>query len=202
MFKIGSIITGGNIEDVANELSLHLSGSFAHSNQATAIRASSDQPLNSHPLDLNKHGQIEANINLTFNRPEERGNRNLFIHYAVLETNINSSSSIYTYIATNKLRYDGKIKQHEHSSTVVSSYRAFRWSAIERPTSRSSMPGQLNLFSPPRSPPLNALANDPLIPDQPQSHIKAPDILPPVINPIAPHLQIYPPAFFLQHHHH
>ena len=62
--------------DVANESSLHLSGSIAQSNQATAIRASSAQPLNLHPLDLNTHGQVEANINLVVNRPKETSNRN------------------------------------------------------------------------------------------------------------------------------
>ena len=39
---------------------------------------------------------------------------------------------------------------------------------------RSSMPGQLNLFSPPRSPPLNTLVNAPLALNPQQAHINVP----------------------------
>ena len=68
---------------------LQLSGSIAQPNKAYAIRASSAQPLNSLPLDLNTYSQVEANISLTANRPEETTNKNLVIHKAPLETNIN-----------------------------------------------------------------------------------------------------------------
>ena len=78
----------GNIADVANELHLHHSESISQSNQATAIRASSAQPLNSHRFDLNANGQIEANINITVNMPEDTGNRNFVIDNAALETYI------------------------------------------------------------------------------------------------------------------
>ena len=44
---------------------------------------------------------------------------------------------------------------------------------------RSSMPGQLNLVSPPHSPPLNALANAPLAPNPPQAQINVPAPHPP-----------------------
>ena len=53
----------GNMADVANEPSLHFSGSIALSNHAIVPRPSSTQPRNSH-TNLNTHGQVEANINL------------------------------------------------------------------------------------------------------------------------------------------
>ena len=44
---------------------------------------------------------------------------------------------------------------------------------------RSSMPGQLNLVSPPHSPASNALTNAPLAPNPPQTHINVPSLPPP-----------------------
>ena len=60
----------GNMADVPNEPSLHFSGSITQSNQAILQRPSSTQPLNSHS-NLNTHGQVEANINLTVHEPHE-----------------------------------------------------------------------------------------------------------------------------------
>ena len=60
---------------------------------------------------------------------------------------------------------------------------------------RSSMQGQLNLVSPPRSPPLNALANAPLAPHPPQAHINVPAFPSPVLNHVPPHFPLIPPAF-------
>ena len=62
---------------------------------------------------------------------------------------------------------------------------------------RSSMPEQLNLVSPPRSPPLNALANGPLAPNPPQAHINVPALSSPVLNPVPPHFPFIPTAFCL-----
>ena len=59
----------------------------------------------------------------------------------------------------------------------------------------SKMPIQLNLVSPPRLTPLNAIANDPLILKQPHSHINAPNVSPQVLNSIAPQFQLILPAF-------
>ena len=63
----------GNMADVANEPSLHFSGSIAQSNQAIVQRPSSAQLPNSH-FNLNTHGQVEANINLPVHEPSSRTN--------------------------------------------------------------------------------------------------------------------------------
>ena len=60
----------GNMADVANEPSLHFSGSIAQSNQAIVQRPSSAQIPNS-PFNLNTHGQVEANIKLPVHEPHE-----------------------------------------------------------------------------------------------------------------------------------
>ena len=64
----------GNMASVANEPSLHFSGSFAQSNQAIVQHPSSTQPLNSHS-NLNTLGQFEANINLHVHEPHEPRSR-------------------------------------------------------------------------------------------------------------------------------
>ena len=64
----------GNMADVANEPSLHFSGSIAQSNQAIVQRPSSTQLPNSHS-NFNTHGQVEANINLTVHEPQEPSSR-------------------------------------------------------------------------------------------------------------------------------
>ena len=79
----------GNIAEVAKKPSVHLSASIAQANQVTAIRASSAQTLNSHSSDLKTHKKDEANIKLTFKRPEENGTRNLVFTNASHATNIN-----------------------------------------------------------------------------------------------------------------
>ena len=65
----------GNMADVANEPSLHFSGSIAQPNQAIVQRPSSAQLPNSHFI-LNTHGQVEANINLPVHEPQEPSSRN------------------------------------------------------------------------------------------------------------------------------
>ena len=57
------------------------------------------------------------------------------------------------------------------------------------------MPGQLILFSPPCSPPLNILANDPLPHNPQQAHINVPAPPSPVLNPAPTHFLLIPPAF-------
>ena len=64
----------GNMADVANEPSLLFFGSITQSNQAIVSRPSSTHPPNSHS-NLNTHGQVEANINLPVNEPQEPNNR-------------------------------------------------------------------------------------------------------------------------------
>ena len=64
----------GNMADVANEPSLHFSGSIAQSNQPIVQRPSSGQLPNSH-FNLNTHGQVEANINLPVRELREPSSR-------------------------------------------------------------------------------------------------------------------------------
>ena len=64
----------GNMADVANEPSLHFSGSIAPSNQAIVQRPSTQLP-NSHS-NLNTHGQVEANSNIPVHEPQEISSRN------------------------------------------------------------------------------------------------------------------------------
>ena len=61
----------GNMTNVANEPSLHFSGSIAQSNQAIV----STHFPNSHS-NLNTHGQVEANISLPVREPQEPSSRN------------------------------------------------------------------------------------------------------------------------------
>ena len=58
-----------------------------------------------------------------------------------------------------------------------------------------SMPGQLNLVSPPRSPPLNPLVNAALALNPQEAHINVPAPPSPVLNPEPPHFPLIPPAF-------
>ena len=60
---------------------------------------------------------------------------------------------------------------------------------------RSSMLGQLNLVSSPRSPPLNTLINAPLALNPQQAHINVTAPPSPVLNPAPPHFPLIPPAF-------
>ena len=62
--------TARNVADVANQPSLHFSGSIALSNQVIVSRPSSTQPLNSH-FDLKTHSQVEANTNLSVHEPQQ-----------------------------------------------------------------------------------------------------------------------------------
>ena len=65
-----------NMADVANEPSLHFSGSVAQSKQAIVSCPSSTQLPNSHS-NLNKLGQVEANINLPVHEPYKPSRNNV-----------------------------------------------------------------------------------------------------------------------------
>ena len=121
----------GNMADVANELSLHFSGSIAQSNQAIVQRPSSAHLPNSH-FNLNTHGQVEANINLPAHDPSSRTNVTNEAHNARTAT-----ASIYASI-TSKLWYAYSTKRPKHSPTTVSSNNALRWFTV-----RSSIPSQV-----------------------------------------------------------
>ena len=65
----------GNMANVANEPSLHFSGSIAQFNQAIFQQPFSTQLPNSHS-NFKTHGQVEANINLPVHEPQEPISRN------------------------------------------------------------------------------------------------------------------------------
>ena len=77
----------GNMADVANEPSLHFSGSIAQSNQAIVQRPSSTQLPNSH-FNLNTYGQVEANINHPVHEPQEPSSRTNVTNAAHVANNI------------------------------------------------------------------------------------------------------------------
>ena len=118
----------GNIADVANELHLRHSESISQSNQATAIRASSAQPLNSHRFDLNANGQVEAIISLIVNMPEDTGNRNFVIDNAALETYIIQEEQQPQIHLHHRQNFDMRAQLNPPNS--VCGYHAFRWSAV------------------------------------------------------------------------
>ena len=128
----------GNMADVADEPSLHFSGSSAQSNQAIVQRPSSTQLPNSYS-NFNTHGQVEANINLPVHEPQEPSSRNNVTneahnkqHHARAAT-----TSIYASI-TNKLWYANSTKRPKYSPTTVSSNNALRCFTV-----RSSIPAQI-----------------------------------------------------------
>ena len=177
--------------DVANEPSMHLSGSIAQSNQTNAIRATSAQLLNSHPLDLNTH-EVEANIDLTDNRLETG---NIVNKSAPLETHSRTATpSIYTSIITNRLWYASTIPNTARQLSLPTMHFD-GLQLVDQLADRSSMRGQLKLLSRSRSPPLNALANVPLALKQPQAQLSARSAPSPVLNSIATQLALIPPAF-------
>ena len=77
----------GNMADVANEPSVHFSGSIAQSNPAIVQRPSSAQLPNSH-FNLNTHGQVETNINLPVHEPQEPSSRTNVTNDAHVANNI------------------------------------------------------------------------------------------------------------------
>ena len=72
--------------DVANEPSLHLSGSIDQPNQAIVPRPSSTQPLNSHSN--HTYVQVEANINPPLHEPQEARSKTNVTNNAHIANNI------------------------------------------------------------------------------------------------------------------
>ena len=87
----------GNKADVANEPSLHFSGSIAQSNQAIVSRPFSTHFPNSHS-NLNTQGQVEANINLPIHEPQEPSSRNIVTNNAHNANNIMQEQKQPQYI--------------------------------------------------------------------------------------------------------
>ena len=167
----------GNMADVANEPSLHFSCSIAQCNQAIVSRASSTQLPNSH-FNLNTHGQVEANINLPAHKPQDPSIRTKISNDSHLANNIMQEQRQPQYkppsppinfgmptqlIAPNTARQLSQATVHFGGLQLDNQFPR-----------RSSMPGQLNLVSPRRSPPLNTLINAPLAVNPQQAHINVP----------------------------
>ena len=163
--------------DVANESSLHFPGSIAQSNQAIVSRPSSTHLPNS-GSNLNTHVQVEANIILHVNEPQEPSSRNNVTNDAHNANNIMQEQQQPEYTPPSPPINFGMPTQLNAPNTARQlSQATMHFDCLQlyhQFPRRSSMPRQLNLVSPPRSPPLNALANAPLAPNPPQAHIKVP----------------------------
>ena len=185
----------GNMADVANEPSLHFSGSIAQSNQAIVQRPSSAQLRNSH-FNLNTHGQVEANINLPVHEPSSRTNVTNDAHVA---NNIMQEQRQPQYTPPSPPINFGMPTQLNAPNTARQlSQATMHFDGLQLDHQfprRSSMPGQLNLVSPSRSLPLNTLVNAPLALNPQQAHINVPAPPSPVLHPAPPHFPLIPPAF-------
>ena len=188
----------GNMADVANEPSLHFSGSIAQPNQAIVQRPSSAQLPNSH-FNLNTHGQVEANINLPVHEPQEPSSRTNVTNDAHVANNIMQEQQQPQYTPPSPPVNFGMPTQLNAPNTARQPSQAtMHFDGLQLDHEfprRSSMPGQLNLVSPPRSPPLNTLVNAPLALNPQQAHMNLPASPSPVLNPTPPHLPLIPPAF-------
>ena len=167
----------GNVADVANEPSLHFSGSIAQSNQAIVQRLSSTQLPNSH-FNLNTHGQVEANINLSVHEPQEPTSRTNVTNDAHNANNIMQEQQQPQYTCPSPPVNFGMPTQLNAPNTAPQlSQATMHFDGLQLDHQfprRSSMPGQLNLVSPPRSPLLNTLVNAPLALNPQQAHINVP----------------------------
>ena len=184
----------GNVADVANEPSLHFSGSIAQSNQAIVQRPSSAQLPNSH-FNLNTHGQVEANINLPVHEPSSRTNETNEAHNA---NNIMQEQQQPQYTPPSPVNFGMPTQLNAPNTARQLSQATMHFDGLQLDHQfprRWSMPGQLNLVSPPRSPPLNTLVNAPLALNPQQAHKNVPAPPSPVLNPAPPHFPLIPPAF-------
>ena len=172
----------GNMADVANEPSLHFSGSIVQSNQAIVQRSSSTQLTNSHS-NFNTHGQVEAKINLSVHEPQEASSRTNVTNDAHVANNIMQEQQQPQYTPPSPPVNFGMQTQLNAPNTARQlSQATMHFDSLQldhKFPRRSSMPGQLNLVSPPRLPPLNTLANAPLALNPQQAHINVPAPHPP-----------------------
>ena len=184
----------GNTADVANEPSLHFSGSIAQSNQAI-VRPSSAQLPNSH-FNLNTQGQVEANINLPVHEPSNGTNVTNDAHVA---NNIMQEQRQPQYTPPSPpINFGMPTHLNAPNTAQQLSQATMHFDGLQLDHQfprRSSMPGQLNLVSPSRSLPLNTLVNAPLALNPQQAHINVPAPPSPVLNPAPPHFPLIPPAF-------
>ena len=188
----------GNMADVANESILHFSGSIAQSNQAIVQRSFSTQLPNSHS-NFNTNGQVEANINLPVHEPQEPSSRNNVTNEAHNANKIMQEQQQPQYTPPSPPINFGMPTQLNAPNTARQlSQATMHFDGLQLDHQfprRSSMPEQLNLVSPPLSPPLNTLFNAPLALNPQQAHIIVPAPPSPVLNPAPPHFPLIPPAF-------
>ena len=187
----------GNMADVANEPSLHFSGSIAQSNQAIVQRPSSAQLPNSH-FNLNTHGQVEANNNLPVHEPSTRTNVTNDAHVA---NNIMQEQRQHQFTPPSPPTDFGMPTQLNAPNTARQLSQAkMHFDGLELDHQfphRSSMPGQLILVSPSRSLHLNTFVNAPQALYPQQAHINVPAPPSPVLNPAPPQFPLIPLAFRL-----
>ena len=149
----------GSMADVANEPSLHFSGSIAQSNQAIVQRQ-------------------EANINLAVHEPQEPSSRTNVTNDAHGANNIMQEQQQPQYMPPSPPVNFGMPTQLNAPNTARQlSQATMHFDALQLDHQfprRSSMPGQLNLDSSPRPPPLNTLVNAPLALNPQQAHINVP----------------------------
>ena len=173
----------GNMADVENEPSLHFSGSIVQSNQAIVQRPFSTQLPNSHS-NFNTHGQVEANNNLPVHETQEPSIRTNVTNDAHVANNILQEQQQPQYTPPSPPVNFGMPTQPNAPNTARQlSQATMHFDGLELDHQfprRSSMPGQLNLVSPPHSPPLNTLVNASLAlnPQQAQINVPAPPPLP------------------------
>ena len=176
----------GNMADVANEPSLHFSDSIAKSNRAIVYRPSSTQLPNSH-FNLNTRGQVDANINLLVHEPQEPSSRTNVTNDAYVANNIMQVQRQPQYTPPTPPKNFGMPTQlNAPNKARQMSQATMHFDGLELDHQfprRSSMPGHLNLVSPPRSPPLNTLVNAPLALNPQQAHINVPAPPSPVLSP-------------------
>ena len=167
--------------DVAEEPSLLFSGSIAQSDQAIVQRVSTQLP-NSHS-NLNTRGQVEANINLPVHEPQEPSSKNNITNDAHNANNIIQEQQQPQYTPPSPPINFGMPTQLNAPNTARQlSQATMHFDGLQLDHQfprRSSMPGQLNLVSPPHSPTLNAPVNAPLALKPPQAHINGPAPHPP-----------------------
>ena len=166
----------GNMADAANEQSLHFSGSIAQSNQAIVQRPSSAQLRKSHS-NFNTHGQVKANINLPVHEPQEPSSKNNVTNEAHNANNIMQEQQQPQYTPPSPINFGMPTQLNAPNTARQLCQATMHFDGLQLDHQfprRWSMPGQLNLVSPPRSPPLNTLVNAPLALNPQQAHLSVP----------------------------
>ena len=139
--------------DVANEPSVHFFGSMAQSNQAIVPHPSSTQPLNSH-YDINLHSQVEANINLPVHEPQKPRRRTNVTNNAHIPNNIMREQQEPQYrLSLPRIIFDMPTQLGAPKTARQLSQATMQFDGLQLDNQfphGSSMPGQMNLVSPPR----------------------------------------------------